>query len=175
MLPERAYRVNLLALATSAAVGLSACRTGWQDGIFSKSGVRYELGRAPSGFTPVGFQDNDVAFEMRSTGHSIAVNSTCHGYEDASLQVLRRHLLMGFTDVELLEEEVQPLDGRDSLWTHVAARLDGVPLQLQLVVLKKNGCVFDFTYVSPPAEYAARRADFQGVVGGFHLKEPGGP
>jgi hypothetical protein len=172
MLPERAFRVNFLATLIGVALGFLGCRTGLSNGVFSKQGVRYGVGAPPPGFRKVGFADNDVAFERMPSGHSIAINSTCQGLDDAPLEVLRRHLLTGFTAVDMLEESTVPLDGRDSLRSHVRAELDGVPVEMMLVVLKKNGCVFDFTYLSPPAGFSAQLSTFDRLLSQFHLIEP---
>lgn len=179
MLPERAFRVKfpfvfgVACLWVVGGVGLCGCRTGLQDGVFSKSGVRYEIGSAPPGYTSVTFADNDVAFESKGTGQSMAVNSTCHGYDDVSVPVLMHHLLMGFTEVEEVDRQTVPLDGRDSLQAHVRAKLDGVPVEMKLAVMKKNGCVFDLSYVSPPARYADGVGAFENLLKQFHVEEPG--
>jgi hypothetical protein len=49
----------------------------------------------------------------------------------------------------------------------MTARLDGVPTSLVLVVLKKNGCVHDFTYVSPRGEETKYQKEFDALVAGF--------
>ena len=59
------------------------------------------------------------------------------------------------------------LADRDALRTRVHARLDGVAVRLELVVLKKNGCLFDLTYIAAPEVFAAGYADFERVVNGF--------
>jgi len=35
------------------------------------------------------------------------------------------------------------------------------------VVLKKNGCVHDFSYISPEGQEAAHQAEFDALVAGF--------
>ena len=45
--------------------------------------------------------------------------------------------------------------------------IDGVGRSLDLVVLKKNGCVHDFSYVSPAGLEAEHQAEFDALVAGF--------
>jgi hypothetical protein len=52
--------------------------------------------------------------------------------------------------------------------TVMSAKLDGVPLSFDAVVLKKDGCVYDFVDISAPTKFAANRATFATFVGGFH-------
>jgi hypothetical protein len=84
--------------------------------------------------------------------------------------VLTRHLLMGFTEREELSQQLITLDGREALRSRHAAKMDGVPVELELVVLKKDGCVFDFTYVAPPGQAQARMSDFDGLLAGFRAE-----
>jgi hypothetical protein len=51
----------------------------------------------------------------------------------------------------------------------VRARLDGVPLGLDLVVLRKDGCVVDAALVAAPEKIAAREADFDRFLAGIRL------
>ena len=171
MLPERAFRRNIL-LGLALFLGAPGCRTGLQDGVFAKPGVRYTVGPLPQGFQPVRLRDNDVAFTSDPADVSVAVNSTCEGYDDASLDVLTHQLLMGFTDVQKVDQRTEPLDGREALRTRVRAKLDGVPQELLFVVMKKNGCIFDLTYLGRPDAFEKGLSAFQALLARFHVEEP---
>jgi len=151
------------------AAGLSgACRHGeLRNGVYAKPGLRYRVGELPPDWKQVGIRENDLAFLSTDKAHSMAVNATCEGHEDASLQVLTQHLLMGFTDRQLVNQETRPLDGRDSLRSHYTAKLDGVPIELLLVVMKKDGCVYDFAYLSPRGRFDEKLADFERLLDQF--------
>jgi hypothetical protein len=41
-------------------------------------------------------------------------------------------------------------------------------VELELLVLKKDGCVYDFSYIAPPALFERHAADFDRLVAGFH-------
>ena len=41
-----------------------------------------------------------------------------------------------------------PLDGREALETQMVAKLDGVEKYFHVVVLKKDGCVYDFLQIA---------------------------
>jgi len=147
---------------------MAGCRTaGFQDGVFAKPGVRYALTPPSEGWKPVAVEGNDLAWFSTSSDHSLAVDSTCSQGEDAPLEVLTNHLLMGFTERQRLSQEKEPLDGRESLHSLYTAKMDGVPVELELVVLKKDGCVYDFVYVSPPGRAAEKHAAFDALVRGF--------
>src|SRR3954471_1089891 len=152
---------------------LLGCTTHHQvsQGVFAKDGVRYRVGELSRSWRPLEVDSNDIAYISSDSPHSLAVNSTCTPDGDASLQVLTAHLLMGFTDRERVAEEHVTMDGRDSLRSRYQAKLDGVPVEMMLVVLKKDGCVYDFTYLSPPGRFDEKRQSFEQVLAEFHAEE----
>lgn len=154
------------------ALGALGCATPYQGGVFQKDGTRYYVGEGPEGWTRQGFADNDLAFVSPDDRHTLAVNATCKGYLDASLEVLMHHLLMGFTQTRQLEQARAPMDGRERLFGHYLARLDGVPVELGLVVLKKDGCIYDFTYLSPPGRYDEAAPAFARLLATFKTEGP---
>lgn len=128
----------------------------------------YRVGAMPAPWRQLKVEDNDLGYFIDATGHTMAVNATCEGHQDPPLEVLTRHLLMGFTEQQLRAQSHQPVDGREALRSRYGAKLDGVPVELLLVVLKKDGCVYDFSYIAPPALFERHAADFDRLVSGFH-------
>jgi len=165
--------MNRIFLAILVVAGLSACRHGAVDGgFYTKSETRYYVGQAPSGWRRVDFQDNDVAYASRDGQHLVATNATCKEYEDAPLKVLLRHLLMGFTELKMLDQQTKMLDGREALFSHFTAKLDGVPRELQLVVMKKDGCIYDLMQISPVGQLDPDRAAFDQLLAQFKTEPP---
>jgi hypothetical protein len=154
--------VLLLVLAAT----LSGCRGTLAGGLFTRDGLAYRVVEPAGPWRRVGFADNDLAW-VAPEGHVIAVNATCADHEDSSLEVLTTHLLIGFTDRQWVGKTKLELDGREALRSKVMARLDGVPTSLDLVVLKKNDCVHDFTYVSPVGQEGAHQAEFDALLAAF--------
>lgn len=157
----RLLTVLLLGLAT-------ACGGALRDGVFIKDGVRYRVAALdPREWKGIGLAGNDLAWAAARSSHLISINATCDNHGDPSLEVLTNHLVFGFTDRELKDRKPLTLDGRDALDSRYEAKLDGVPVELRLVVLKKNGCVHDLSYIAPQGDFEARAADFQALVDGF--------
>jgi hypothetical protein len=160
------------ACALVVVLALVGCAGSLRDGVFRKDLIAYRV-RAPEApvFQPVSFADNDLAWAAMGSSHLLAVNAVCRGHDDAPLEVLTRHLLFGLTERERLAQALEVVDGREALRSVWRAKLDGVPVELELVVLKKNGCVHDFTYVSPPGGRAVHEAAFAALVAGFAQQE----
>ncbi|HZN92666.1 MAG TPA: hypothetical protein VFB81_08165, partial [Myxococcales bacterium] len=58
----------------------------------------------------------------------------------------------------------------DSLRSRYRAKLDGVPVEMMLVVMKKNGCVYDFTHLSPPGRFDEKLESLKRVLAEFHAE-----
>lgn len=158
-------RVGLFVLGV---VALGGCRGVLAGQSFTREGLSYRV-VVPAGdeWRRVDFADNDLAWMSNKSPHVIAINATCTGHEDPPLDVLTNHLVFGFTERETVSRTPFTLDGRDALRTLVHAKLDGVPTSIELVVLKKNGCVHDLTYISPIGAEGTYRKDFEAMVSGF--------
>lgn len=139
--------------------------------VVSKKGASYRVGDLPPVWARAQVPQNDLAWYTPGTGHALSVNASCDQREDASLEILTRHLLSGFTERQEVSHELQVLDAREALRSHYQAKMDGVPVELLLVVLKKDHCVYDFTYVSPLGRYAERVGDLETLVQGFHTEQ----
>lgn len=163
---------TFLAILVLLALASGCSHAELRDGVFNKPNVRYRIGELPAPWRRLSLRENDIAWTLPGDAHSIAVNSTCQGHEDAPLPVLTRHLLVGFTDQQLVEQQTTTLDGREALRSRYRAKLDGVPIELLVVVLKKNGCVYDFTYVSALGRFEERAADFERLIQQFKSEEP---
>ncbi|MCY1073204.1 hypothetical protein [Archangium lansingense] len=159
-----------LLLLLAPAVG---CHRGvrFENQVFSKPGVRYRVGALPHVWERVKLSQNDLAWYTEQTGHALSVNSTCREHEDAPLDVLTRHLVMGFTERLELEQQKVVVDEREGLRSRYRAKLDGVPVELLFLVLKKNQCIYDFTYVAPLGRYEERLEGFESLVRGFHAED----
>jgi hypothetical protein len=140
-----------------------------QNGIYRGDHTAYRIAPPSSSWTRVTVdQNNDLAWHNESKGAVMHVDSDCDPGLDIPLTALRSHLLIGFTGREEVEEEVVPMDGREALRTHLTAKLDGVPREILLQILKKDQCVYDFGLITPPGgSFQAALADFDRLLASF--------
>jgi hypothetical protein len=94
----------------------------------------------------------------------IMANRDCERENDAPLTVLTNTLLIGFTERQFHSQRLLSLAGREALRSQVSAKLDGVPLMLDVVVLKKDGCAYDLVYLAPPAQYPLGRGSLEALL-----------
>jgi len=154
-------------------VPLAVCGCGGSGelsaGRYSDAEASYHIGSLPDRWQriDVGGQ-NDLAWRNGQLGAVIQVNASCDPSLDIPLLALTNHLLIGFTEREVLSQDLMPLASREALRTHVTAKLDGVPRELLLVVVKKDDCVYDFALVAPPGpDFAQAQSDLDGLLREF--------
>ena len=130
--------------------------------------VCYRVGALGEDWQPVHKEDAAIGFFNEKVGGVISSSATCRDDADAApLTSLTEQMFIGYTDRHVERQETVRLDERDALRTRATAKLDGVPVSLDLYVLKRNGCIFDLSYAGPLDRARSGSADFQRFVGGF--------
>ncbi len=157
-----------------AALYVLACGGGprYVGGEFRDGPVRFAVTAPSGGWRSVAVDSaSDLAWVHDGAAAVVQTNGDCSPALDIPLVALTNHLLVGFTEREIVEQVLVPLDGREALRTHVVAKLDGVPRELLLVVVKKNACVYDLALVAPPGErFAQARAGFEVMLESFETR-----
>jgi hypothetical protein len=135
--------------------------------------TRYHVGVLSESWRPLDVAaQNDLAFSAARLDAVVQANSRCDAADDdVPLESLTQHLLIGFTERQYSDEATQPMDDREARFTHVVAKLDGVSRELLLVVLKKDGCVYDLSLIAPhDGRFGMARPDFDAFVHAFHAE-----
>jgi hypothetical protein len=159
---ERWHPALGLALCAAACGGSGA----FHDRIFDDGVVRYRVGALVPGFERVDVGDNDLAWHDRDLG-TISVNATCSDYDDVPTSALMNQLLFGTTERAFRLEETATLDGRAARHAIVDVEMDGVPVRLNVYLMRKDGCVYDLTHVGAPAQAARAQPLFDAFVHEF--------
>lgn len=121
------------------------------------------LGPLPAQWQPLRTGSGDRAYHHQHGG-VISSRVLCQGVDDVPLDVLTNHLLFGIEERRELSRALVTLAGRAALRTRVRGSLDGVTVQMELVVSKKDGCTYDVQLISAPALFPARLKDFEGAL-----------
>jgi hypothetical protein len=142
-------RVALSLLASAAMVGLACSTTHFDGRVFRKGDVAFRLEHLPPAWRAIEINDTALAFRDDENAATVAINGRCgKDAEDVPLKSLTQHLFLQFTDRQLDDQELLSLDGREALRTEMRAKLDGVQKYFHVVVLKKDGCVYDFLQIA---------------------------
>jgi len=162
----RAFVIGFLGLWA-----LSCAQGRLRGEVFEKGNLRYHVASVDvAHWKRIEVSGNDLAFMSLEGGFLLALNSSCKEYGDPPLEVLVQHLLMGFTEREKLKSERRMLDGREGLHARYIAKMDGVARELDLFVLKKDGCVFDLSYIAPLGKGELWRGTFERMLSEFQVR-----
>ena len=167
--PCRTWILGAL-LAATPLLGalLPGCATGsFVDWVYRDAQTAYRVGPLPEAWHRLTLAGGDVAFRHDSGG-SVLAEGLCGSAKDTPLDVLTNQALFGIEAKQERSRVPITLDGRAALDTHLVGTLDGVPIELELVVLKKDGCTYDLQLAAGPDTFAARTGDFHSFVAGFH-------
>ena len=161
--------VAVLFLVAAVGLGLVACGHAktFDDGVFRKGAVTVRVGPVPAGWRRLAVDGADLAFRDDERSGSVLFDVRCGRDDDAPLSVLTDHLIMGTTEREFVAQDTIPFDRREALHTLLHAKLDGVPMQYDIYVMKRDGCVYDLVYVALPARFAEGAADFERFATGL--------
>jgi len=168
-------RLGLRLAVIPAMLGLAAVSCGhaqtFDEGVLHKDGVAVRVGPVPPAWRRISVDGADLAFRDEDRSGSALFNVRCGlRDDDAPLSVLTDHLIMGTTEREFDAQDTVPFDGREALHTLLRAKLDGVPMQYDIYVMKKNGCLYDLVYVAPPGRFADGATDFEHFATGVRTE-----
>jgi len=163
--------VLLLPLALPLLLACAACAHGnsIEQGVFSKGELRIGLGPVPGSWRRIGVEGADLAFRDDEREGSALFDVRCDAPgQDAPLAILTQDLIIGTTERDVESQKVLPFDGREAMHTVLRAKLDGVPMQYDIYVMKKDGCLYDLVYVAPPSHFPSGSGDFERFAAGVH-------
>ena len=132
---------------------------------------RYLTGEPQGEWEAVQPGSADHAWFNATDGAAIYTDSNCgRRYSDDSLDGMLNHLTSGIARGEPLSEVRLQLANREALVRTWLANLDGVPLQLGAMVMKRNDCIYDALLIAPEESFERNWADFERVIHGFAIE-----
>jgi hypothetical protein len=163
----------LIAVVTAAGVLGCAAKKPSHDsaGLFVSPKLDFRHGELPNQWRRVAVDGTVLAYDENALGATISVSYDCKDVADVSLRSLVQQELSGIEKMQVIERGDTPLDGREGADWIVRGELDGVPVQMNLVVLRAGNCVYDLLLVSGSDEFPAERAAFTVFVNGFDVVE----
>ena len=166
--------LSCCACAPIVIAGLFACSATHFDGTTYRHGdIAFSIPNAPSHWRRLDVSNALFSFRDDAAHATIAVHGRCgKDGDDIPLESLTQHLFIYFTEREVIDQKRMALDGREAMRTEMLAKLDGVPRRFVVVVLKKDGCVYDFLYVSEVNGGDQSVSAFDRYVASFHTVQP---
>ena len=153
-------------------VSLGGCRShGYLRGnVFENSRVRLEIEPPGNDWDLVPMRGVDIAFIYPQDESTLLINSQCNEVQDVPLRALLGHLLIGFTEQKIVDEKLISFSEREALIQTIEAKLDGVSRKFKILVLKKDGCVFDIVLATTPMSFGGHEQVFDSLMQHFDAK-----
>ena len=141
----------------------------YEGGTYRGTDAQFTHGALPANWQPTQVAGLDVAFYHPAYGATVGVSTICKDVGETSLEGLAQQELVGIERRETVEQGHVQVDGREAVEWLVKGTVDGVEIQVNLVVLRKGKCVYDLNLVGRPATFELARSDFRAFVRGFKV------
>jgi hypothetical protein len=152
--------------------GVGCGRASFDGRTYEGEDLAFHVGPVPPTWQKLEVEGARLTYRDPQTDTILSVNARCgRDADDVPLAALTQHLFIQFTERNIVDQRTFSLDGREALRTELKAKLDGVPRRFRVVVLKKNGCVYDFSEIATEKATPQSDAVFATLVAGFGTKD----
>ena len=111
--------------------------------------------------------DVDSAWKNPRNGNAISYLSDCKDESDPPLEQIVQGVLAGLTHLHYELNEDTEVQGREARHVVASGRVDGVATGTELVVFKRNQCIYILGYVGVRKAFPENRTTFKKFVQEF--------
>lgn len=133
--------------------------------VVSAQDVAFDAPASP--FKEIKMSNVDKAWLSGKTANTISYFSECGNTADPSLETLESDALSAINDLQVIKSDDIQFNGREARQTIATGKLDGVPVKMSLVLLKKNGCNYTLSYGGTAAQFSQEEAAFENFKRNF--------
>lgn len=139
--------------------------------VFIRQKKYYRVGQLPDNWHRFKSHARTISFYNRELKASISTDAYCgKTVGDRTLASLSGEVITAMESRHIETETDFMLGGRGALRQQITGKVDGVPANVDLVIVRKNNCVFDFYSVVPADVATDVKADFETFFNGFHYE-----
>lgn len=150
------------------SVALSGCvnvKIGPDSELKRAEGVQLEAPSEP--FAPQSRTDVDVAWKNSKNGNVISYLSDCKDSSDPTLEAITQGILAGLNHVKIESSTNVTVQARAGLRTLASGTVDGVASSTDLLVFKRNGCIYVLSLVGVSSVFEQDHQRFNQFINGF--------
>lgn len=145
--------------------------TQYKNGTAETGHGRFEVIKLPPPWKAPKRLLKQLVYENDPLQATIVVDALCGPkYDDAPLNRLAREQFQRLQSAKIASEKNVTLDGRSALRVDGSGELDGVSLKMAVAVMKKDFCLYDFSYFAPPGSFGRGVPDFEEYLRGFQTR-----
>lgn len=130
------------------------------------TGVSYGAPALP--FERTSGDNVDAIWRNPKNGNAISYLSDCGDDSDPPLPSIESGVLSGLFPYTYQSQSDQKFEGRAARRVQVTGHVDGVPSVVDLLIFKKNSCIFILSYVGTEQYHAADMQRFDKFISRFH-------
>jgi len=129
------------------------------------AGVQYvEPG---NGFVKEASPDVDMAWRQPTSGNVISYISDCQDITDPTLDSIVQGTMSGLNSLAIESSQTQMVQEREGRRVLASGKVDGVPSKVELLVFKRNSCIYILSYVGVEKAFTKNQTDFDKFTRGF--------
>ena len=111
----------------------------------------------------------DSAWKNSKNGNSISYLSDCNTENDPSHEAILDGIVASVPHKKVLSSEMIQFNNRKALQAKVSGSVDGVETLFEVLVLKKNNCIYVLTYVGLNDSFKRDLSTFEKFKEGFKV------
>lgn len=154
-----AQMILLLATSGCVSVGIS------QSDIKRAQGVQVAAPSRP--FQEIKQEDVDRSWRNPKNGNTISYLSDCENPYDPSLEAIEYGIVSGLSEINKVSTREEFFNDRASRQSIFKTKVDGISSQVNLIVFKKNGCIFVISFTAVEKFYDLDAPQFDKFLNGF--------
>jgi hypothetical protein len=109
----------------------------------------------------------DGVWRNPRTGNNISYLTQCGDKADPDLESIRSELALGLSDYRVISSSRFDYNSREALRSTIAGKVDGIDTKMDVVVFKKNGCIYTLTLVGLAPRLQEDVGAFDKFISGF--------
>ena len=135
----------------------------------SKRATGVEVKEPSKPFVRMERTDVDGAWRNDKNGNVISYLSDCKDPGDPSLDAIVSGVVAGLAELNYDSKESVTILGREGRRVLASGKVDGVPSLIDLLVFKRNHCIYILTQVGVKTAFNADRGQFSRFINGFQV------
>ncbi len=111
----------------------------------------------------------DRSWQNSKNGNIISYLSDCENPTDPSLENIFKGITSEIDQPQVIQSNPVEFNQRQALHAIVDGNVDGMATRFELMLFKKNNCLYVLTYAAAAAAFAENQRDFAQFVKGFKV------
>lgn len=109
----------------------------------------------------------DHVWKNPRNGNSISYLSECTDTTDPDLETVQQGILRSVQKLQIISSDTIEYNDREALHTHARGKVDGVGTDMELLIFKKNGCIYTLNYVGVSKHFDSNQKTFAEFIKTF--------